>query len=127
MYLFKHIQLVVLDEDDTFSLVDTFTEKALRAMTRKVIEAVAEKYPDVIEGVENTVGGNIIEFEALKIKRQGILEGEIKGKNEIVENMIRKHFSGNAIMEATDYSHDQIEEIAKKINVPVSWNVAAAN
>ena len=67
-------------ETSTASLIDLFTSKALRAMTHTVVNRLAEKYPSIRKGVNAAVGGNIIEFEALRIKREALREGLEKGK-----------------------------------------------
>ena len=64
------------------SLMDLFTSKALREMTHTVVDGLAAKFPKIRNGVNHVVGGNIIEFEAYNIKREGLEEGFKKGRED---------------------------------------------
>lgn len=46
-------------------------------MTKKVIENIARNYEAVKKGVEQIVGGKILEYEAKDIRKSGIKEGEV--------------------------------------------------
>ena len=80
------------------------------------------------------MGGNIIEFEALRIKREGILEGILEGKREgnhealcqVALNMIRAGFSGNTIMQISGKSRKEIDELAKSNGFAVDWEEKTA-
>ena len=76
----ERVSALVPDNEETFSLINAFEENEIRVMLVKVFNGLAVKYPKIREGVEKTVGGNIIEFEALRIKREGIREGERNGE-----------------------------------------------
>ena len=77
--VFQSVDTLIPEEEEQPSLVDLFTVKALRAMTHTVVNGLAEKFPRIKEGVNEVVGGNIIEFEALKILRKGEERGIQKG------------------------------------------------
>ena len=76
------------------------------------------------------MGGNIIEFEALRIKREGILEGKREGNHEalcqVALKMIRAGFSGNTIMQISGKSRKEIDELAKSNGFAVDWEEKTA-
>ena len=130
----ERVSALVPDNEETFSLINAFEENEIRVMLVKVFNGLAVKYPKIREGVEKTVGGNIIEFEALRIKREGILEGERNGERKgrfeeslrMSLNMIRAGLSGNAIMEISGKSRQEIDELAKNNGFAVDWEEKTA-
>lgn len=84
--IFNRIDALIAPDENGDPLIDVYTSKALRAMTHAVVNGLAENYPRIREGVNAVVGGNIIMFDALKIKLEGLREGEQKGlqKGKIV-------------------------------------------
>ena len=111
-------------------------------MTHTVVNRLAEKYPNIKKGVNAVVGGNIIEFEALKIKREGIregiLQGILEGKQEgmqegaadafntVAERLINNGSDGYTIATATGYDRNRIDLIAARLNRKVSWKATTA-
>ena len=143
--VYERVDNLIPAEDGGFSLIDVFTSKALRAMTHAVVNRLAEKYPNIKEGVNAVVGGNIIEFEALKIKREGIREGIREGKREgileglrdgleqgekngeanayrmMAERMIQDNMPGDKISLFTNLGRHDIDVIARSLNHTVNW------
>ena len=121
-----------LDESE-FPLLDAYVKSTLRAMTHSVVNALAKKYPRIQEGVNEVVGGRIIEHEALKIKREGFQEGISEGRKEgrkegaddmlhtVAERLIRIGSDGSTIAAATGYDRSRINTIATRMNRTVSW------
>ena len=144
--VYERVDELIPREDAEFSLIDVFTSKALRAMTHTVVNRLAEKYPNIKKGVNAVVGGNIIEFEALKIKREGIregiLQGILEGKQEgmqegiregaadafntVAERLINNGSDGYTIATATGYDRNRIDLIAARLNRKVSWKATTA-
>ena len=58
--LYRRVDELIPADEHTFSLIDTFTSKALRAMTHTVVDGLAKNYPMIREGVKSAVGGHII-------------------------------------------------------------------
>ena len=53
-------------------IIDEYTKYTLLDMSKKVVRnLVGDKYPGVRKGVEEAMGGNILEYEAKTIKREG--------------------------------------------------------
>ena len=59
-------------------------------MTHTVVNRLAEKYPGIRKGVNAVVGGNIIEFEALRIKREALREGLHEGLEKGMQEGMQK-------------------------------------
>lgn len=76
------------------------------------------------------MGGRIIEFEALKIKREGFQEGRQEGADDVyrtmAERMIRDGMPGDKISMFTNLGRNEIDVIATGIKHPVTWNDARA-
>ena len=140
--IYERIDDLVPAENAASSLIDVFTSKALRAMTHTVVNRLAERYPNIKKGVNAVVGGNIIEFEALKIKREGIREGRQEGIREglqqgekngeanayrvMAERMISAGKPGDEIALFTNLGRQDIDVIAKRLNRTVSWKDTVA-
>ena len=132
--VFQRVDALVPSNEDEFSFIDVFTSKALRAVTHTVVNGLAEKYPKIREGVNSAVGGTIIEFDALRIKREGIREGIQKGRAEGVtegrkvtaEEMIRDGLPGNMIAKYSHLGRKDIDLIAAGLNRTVAWDGAGA-
>lgn len=60
-------------------LISEYTKCTIIDMSRKVLEHIAKNYCSVREGVNDVMGGKILEYEAKNIKREGIEEGIEKG------------------------------------------------
>ena len=84
--LFKRLDELIPKSESDVSLIDVYTNSALRAMTHTVADRLAEKYPRIKEGVNSVVGGNIIMFDALKIKMEGLQEGKVLTLYECVQD-----------------------------------------
>ncbi len=68
---------------DTLSQEEKITEyekRTLFEMTQRVVAGLAKNYSQVREGVDNIMGGKVLDYEAKRILQRGIREGEIRGK-----------------------------------------------
>ena len=62
-------------------LIDEYTRCTLLDMSKKVVRSLlGNRYPRVREGVEEAMGGNILEYEAKTILNKGKAEGKAEGK-----------------------------------------------
>ena len=130
--VFQRVDALISEEHES-ALIDTFTSKALRAMTHTVVNGLTEKYPKLQKGVNGVVGGNIIEFEALRIKREalqeGLQQGLQRGKQEgvtdafntMTERLINLGTDGSTIEAVTGYDRKRINAIAQRLHRTVSW------
>ena len=131
--IYVRIDESIPSEEDTTTFIDAFTSKLLQAATLTVANALTENYPNIKEGVNSVVGGKIIEFEALKIKREGLREGLEQGLEQgrkqgadgmlhaVTERMICNGTDGNIIQSATGFNRSQIDAIAKRLKTTVNW------
>ena len=61
-------------------IIDEFTKHAIIDMAKEVVRHLAEKHEKVKEGVESTMGGKILDYEAKDILNRGLREGEKRGE-----------------------------------------------
>ncbi len=79
----KEEYLYIRNRLDTLSHEGKITEyekRTLFEMTQRVVAGLAKNYAQVREGVDNIMGGKVLDYEAKRILQRGILEGEIKGE-----------------------------------------------
>jgi len=68
---------IFLHKQDEEGLIDEYTRCTLMDMSKKVVRSLlGSKYPKVRKGVEEAMGGNILEYEAKTILNKGKKEGE---------------------------------------------------
>ena len=62
-------------------LIDEYTRCTLLDMSKKVVRSLlGNKYPQTEKGVEEVMGGNILEYEAKTILNKGKAEGKAEGR-----------------------------------------------
>ncbi len=60
-------------------VISEYTKCTITDMSKKVLENIAMKHDSVREGVENVMGGKVLEYEAKTILKKGIAQGEKQG------------------------------------------------
>ena len=89
-------------------------------MSKKVVDNIARKYERIKKGVDEIMGGKVIETEAKKMYNKGILIGEENGRNEgrsegeqnKLKDLIKKKLAkGKSISQIAD----EIEETEEKV------------
>ena len=113
-----------------YGTVDEFTRQLIIDMSKKVARNLAADYPKIREGVESIMGGQILDYEAKRIKNSGIEEGFTQGLNQgltqgltqVAERMILDGEPGEKILSYTALERDVIDAIGKRIKVHVIWN-----
>ena len=66
--------------------ISEYTKCTIMDMSNKVLVHIARKYENVMEGVKQVMGGRVLDYEAKRIKNEGIEEGIKEGiKEGIVE------------------------------------------
>jgi hypothetical protein len=73
---------VRLEESLSSGFIDEFTKKAIMDMSERVLENIAKSYENIRKGVETVMGGKILDYEAKRIRNDGINEGFNKGRSE---------------------------------------------
>ena len=64
-----------LNEYVALQVIDEYTKVTIIDMSKKVLEHLAKKYSNVIEGIGAIMGGKILDYEAKDILNQGRAEG----------------------------------------------------
>ena len=71
-----------LEELEQSQEIDAYTKCALCDMSKKVLGHIAQDYNKVRKGVDEVMGGKILEYEAKMIRNEALNEGLNKGLNE---------------------------------------------
>ncbi len=103
-------------------LIDEYTRCTLLDMSKKVVRSLlGNRYPKLREGVEEAMGGNILEYEAKTILNKGKAEGKAEGKELgliAMVNTLRNIFSDfesvyTAIVQNEEYKSVTKEQVMK--------------
>ena len=62
--------------------ISEYTRCTIVDMSNKVLEHIARHYENVREGVKKVMGGKVLDYEAKRIKNEGIKEGIKEGRHE---------------------------------------------
>ena len=71
-----------LDQCAENGMIDEFSKKAIIDMSERVLENLAAHYENIRKGVGSVMGGHILDYEAKRIKNEGLEEGLLKGRVE---------------------------------------------
>jgi len=112
-------------------IVSTQQWLTIRNLSKRVIEHLAGKYNNIYREVNAIMGGNILEYEAKTIRRQGIIErrkegreegrieGRIEGSTEKTErvfyNMFKQGYSVEDAIAICEITRERAEEWMKGI------------
>ena len=96
-----------------------YERQAIRDMTVKVVSSLAVKWDSIREGVEDIMGGEILELEVDKILNRGIDIGKAEGLREgldrktdiIVRNMLLRGMADTDIMAIAECDLECIDRI----------------
>ena len=128
----EYIRVVVKELDDLCSSeeMDSFTRSMMVEMIHKAVTGIASnaasKSERILEGVEEYMGGHVLDYEAKRILNrgieQGIEQGEEKGREEMVKALIFacKKFNGvkmdavEAVVSQMDISQEDAEALVSK-------------
>ncbi len=78
-YLYIREQLETLSKEGK---ITEYEKRTIMEMSQRVAAALARNYPQVKKGVDDVMGGKILEHEAKTILQRGIREGILEGKRE---------------------------------------------
>ncbi len=63
-------------------VISEYTKCTIMDMSDKVLVHIARRYENVREGVKQVMGGRVLDYEAKRIKNEGIIEGRAEGREE---------------------------------------------
>ena len=90
--------------------ISEYTKCTIMDMSNKVLVHIARKYENVMEGVKQVMGGKVLDYEAKRIKNEGIEEGIKEGKKETAFNMKNKGYSDAVIADILDVGINVIQQ-----------------
>ena len=96
-----------------------YERQAIRDMTVKVVSSLAVKWNNIKKGVEDIMGGEILELEVDKILNRGIDIGKAEGRQEglaektdtIVRNMLLRGMADADIMAIAECDRECVDKI----------------
>lgn len=96
--------------------IDEFTRHAIIDMTKEVARHLAEKHEEVWKGVESTMGGKILNYEAKDIRNSGREEGAIQATLTSIRNLMETlHLSTQQAMDALKIPPNEQEKYASQL------------
>ncbi len=116
-----------LEELTARGAISEYTKCTITDMSKKVMENIAKKHDSVREGVENVMGGKVLEYEAKTILKKGIAQGEKQGLEQgleqgeelkliqLVQKKLKKHKTEEQIAEDLEETIENITQICKAI------------
>jgi hypothetical protein len=78
-----------LEELNNVGVIDTYVMLAIKNMTKIVVRSLAVKYENVKKGVVSVMGGEVIEFEAKRIRDAALEEGRMLAKEALEEARVQ--------------------------------------
>lgn len=82
------ILMIQLQENCEKGILDEYTKCMILDMSKKVVRnLLGDKFPKVRREVETMMGGKVLDFEAKRIKDQGIREGREEGLCTLVNSL----------------------------------------
>jgi hypothetical protein len=67
-----------LEESLSSGFIDEFTKKTIMDMSERVLENIARSYENIRKGVGTVMGGKILDYEAKRIRNEGIIIGAVE-------------------------------------------------
>ena len=101
-----------LEKEVTEGHISVYYRRTILDMSKKVLENIAAKYKNVQKGVNDIMGGQILEHEGKTIYNAGIKEGEERGMRranlETARRLREMGMGDNDIHKATNISLDDL-------------------
>ena len=109
-----------LENEAKTERIDEYTKCTIIDMTIKVVKNIAVKYPNITKGVQEIMGGQVLDYEAKRILNRGKKLGEETGRRQeqeaIVKRMILSGMETSVIMDLSMMTEEQIEELKNSLN-----------
>ena len=133
-----------LENEAKTERIDEYTKCTIIDMIIKVVKNIAVKYPNITKGVQEIMGGQVLDYEAKRILNRGKKLGEEAGielgkklgeetgielgkklgeetgrrqeQEAIVKRMILSGMETSVIMDLSMMTEEQIEELKKSLN-----------
>lgn len=95
--------------------LDEYTKRTICEMSEKVLNNIAEKYENIRKEVKKIMGGQILEYEAKNILRQGIEQGMEQGMIKSVQKMLAKGYSCDEISDTLEMDIEEVKAIQEEL------------
>ncbi|MCI8410013.1 MAG: hypothetical protein HFJ09_12210, partial [Lachnospiraceae bacterium] len=87
--------------------ITEYTKSTIEEMSNNVLENLAKKYENVKEGVKDVMGGQVLDYEAKRIRNESI--------EELVQNMLLENTKISFIVKVSKMSEEKVQNIKDKM------------
>lgn len=84
-------------------------------MEKVFLPVIAEKFENVKKEVKKAMGGQILEYEAKNILRQGIKQGLEQGLIKSVQKMLSKGYSCEEVSDTLEMDIEEVRAIQEEL------------
>ena len=111
--------------------IDEYTKCTILDMSGKVLEHIAANHQKVREGVKSVMGGQVLEYEAKRIRNEGIEHGLERGMAEglergeaikLIEMVCKKMLKEKTVEEIADSLEESEETIERIYQVALKYH-----
>lgn len=103
--------------------LDEYTRQTICEMSEKVLGNIAEKYENIKKEVRRVMGGQVLEYEAKNILRQGIKQGMEQGIEQGIERgiadsvrkMLTKGYSCERVSDILELAVEEVKKIREEM------------
>ena len=95
--------------------LDEYTKQTICEMSEKVLANIAEKYENIKKEVGKVMGGQVLEYEAKNILRQGIEQGIEQGIADSARRMLTKGYSCEHVSDVLELAIEEVRKIQKDV------------
>lgn len=99
--------------------INAYTRFTITKMSRIVVENLLRKYENVKEGVNEVMGGKLLDYEEKRIWNEGIEQGREEGREEgmeeLIENMILENMTISIIVKISKMPEERVRGIKDKM------------
>ena len=99
--------------------ITEYTRITIEEMSNSVLENLARKYENVKKGVKDVMVGQVLDYEAKRIRNegieQGIEQGIEKGREELVQNMLLENTKISFIVKVAKMPEEKVQNIKDKL------------
>ena len=103
--------------------IDEYTKCTILDMSGKVLEHIAANHQKVREGVKSVMGGQVLDYEAKRIRNEGIEHGLERGEAiKLIEMVCKKMQKEKTVEEIADSLEESEETIERIYQVALKYH-----
>lgn len=95
--------------------LDEYTKQTICEMSEKVLGNIAEKYEKIKKEVRKVMGGQVLEYEAKNILRQGIERGIEQGVSDSARKMLSKGYTCEQVSDILEIGMEEVTKLKEEM------------